>query len=152
MFTKPWNPNFYQPISLIKEIFGQEKREELFCDIDQGATEVMEGEIDSSATAKDPLTGFVSPDRYLEIDTIMSAFDKEESNKKPQVFMLHNRGPRYQKVQICGSMDEWDIRHDMQFDSFTNQWFLTIHLKSGMEYLYKYVIDDKHWVVNDEEP
>ena len=49
-------------------------------------------------------------------------------------------------------MDEWQKRHDMQFDSFTNQWFLTIHLKSGMEYLYKYVIDDKHWVVNDEEP
>ena len=56
----------------------------------------MEGDIDSSANAKaDPLGGFVSPDRYLEIDTIMSAFDKEENTKKPQVFMLHNRGPRY---------------------------------------------------------
>jgi len=96
LFTKSWSPSFYQPISLIKEIFGQEKREQLFCDIDQGATEVMEGDIDSSANAKaDPLGGFVSPDRYLEIDTIMSAFDKEENTKKPQVFMLHNRGPRY---------------------------------------------------------
>ena len=153
MFTKPWNPNYYQPISLIKEIFGQEKREQLFCDIDQGATEMMEGEIDSSAPNKsDSLQGFVSPDRFLELDTIISAFDKEESSKRPQVFMLHNRGPRYSKVQLCGSMDEWQKRHDMQFDSFTNQWFLTIHLKSGNEYLYKYVIDDKQWVVNDEEP
>ena len=25
-------------------------------------------------------------------------------------------------------------------------------LKSGEEYLYKYIINDKHWVVNDEEP
>jgi hypothetical protein len=49
-------------------------------------------------------------------------------------------------------MDAWKIRHDMSFDSFTNQWFITIHLKMGQEYLYKYVIDDKHWVVNDEEP
>ena len=39
MFTKSWSPSYYQPISLIKEIFGQEKRNELFCDIDQGATE-----------------------------------------------------------------------------------------------------------------
>ena len=25
-------------------------------------------------------------------------------------------------------------------------------IKGGDEYLYKYVINDKHWVVNDEEP
>jgi hypothetical protein len=138
---------------LIKEIFGQEKRNELFCDIDQGATEVMEGDIDSSANTKaNSLTDMISPDRILELDTIMSAFDKEDNSKKPQVFMLHNRGPRYQKVQLNGSMDEWKIKHDMSFDSFTNQWFITIHLKIGQEYLYKYVIDDKHWVVNDEEP
>jgi hypothetical protein len=138
---------------LIKEIFGQEKRNELFCDIDQGATELMEGDIDSSTTTKaNSLTDIVSPDRILELDTIMSAFDKETNPKKPQVFMLHNRGPKYQKVQLCGSMDVWKIRHDMSFDSFTNQWFITIHLKAGQEYLYKYVIDDKHWVVNDEEP
>ena len=137
---------------MIKEIFGQEKRNELFCDIDQGATESMEGDIDSSVTTKANSFDIVSPDRILELDTIMSAFDKEDTSKKPQVFMLHNRGPRYQKVQLCGSMDEWKIRHDMSFDSFTNQWFITIHRKIGQEYLYKYVIDDKHWVVNDEEP
>lgn len=153
MFTKAWNPNYYQPISLIKEIFGQEKRNELFCDIDQGATEVMEGDIDASDITKaNTLSDFVSPDRMLEIDSIMSAFDKEEMTKKPQVFMLHNRGPKYKRVQLCGSMDDWKIRHEMQFDNFTNQWFITIHLKIGSEYLYKYVIDDKHWVVNDEEP
>ena len=138
---------------MIKEIFGQEKRNELYCDIDQGATELMEGDIDSSVTTKaNSLMDIVSPDRILELDTIMSAFDKEDNSKKPQVFMLHNRGPRYQMVQLCGSMDEWKIRHDMSFDSFTNQWFTTIHLKIEQEYLYKYVIDDKHWVVNDEEP
>jgi len=34
----------YQPVSIIKEIFGSEQRRELFCDIDQGATERMGSE------------------------------------------------------------------------------------------------------------
>ncbi len=66
--------------------------------------------------------------------------------------MLHNRGPKYQRVQICGSMDQWNVKHEMQFDQITNQWFINMTLKSGEEYLYKYIINDKHWVVNDEEP
>jgi hypothetical protein len=43
-FTKPWSAACYQPLSLIKEIFGSEKRNELFCDIDQGATDKMEND------------------------------------------------------------------------------------------------------------
>ena len=82
----------------------------------------------------------------------MSAFDREENFRKPHIFMLHNRGPRYHKVQLCGSMDEWKQRHEMQFDNFTNQWFLTMHLNIGEKYHYKYVINEEHWVTNDEEP
>ena len=158
-FTKPWNASYYQPVSLIKEIFGSEKRNELFCDIDQGATEKMEndptgdfGSTDASRAERSVVEGFSSPDGLLEIDTIMSSFDKMDTTKKPQVFMLHNRGPRYNMVQLCGSMDAWGARHDMQYDQFTNQWFITLHLKVGEEYHYKYVINDQHWVVNDEEP
>jgi len=40
----------------------------------------------------------------------------------------------------------------MNFDPFTNQWFTTIHLKTGEDYFYKYIINDDQWVVNDEEP
>ena len=57
----------------------------------------MEGEIDSSEYTKESST-FTSPNRMLELDTIMSAFDKEDNMKRPQVFMLHNRGPKYHKV------------------------------------------------------
>jgi len=39
----------------------------------------------------------------------------------------------------------------MQFDHITNQWFVNMHLVRG-EYFYKYVIDNKHWVINHEEP
>lgn len=49
-------------------------------------------------------------------------------------------------------MDNWDDRHDMQFDPFTNQWFVTLHLKVGEENFYKYIINDTEWVTNEEEP
>ena len=39
----------------------------------------------------------------------------------------------------------------MNFDHFTNQWFITLHLKRG-KYLYKYVVNDKNWVINEKEP
>jgi hypothetical protein len=39
----------------------------------------------------------------------------------------------------------------MNFDPFTNQWFVTLHLKPGEEFLYKYIINGNNWVVNDEE-
>jgi hypothetical protein len=40
----------------------------------------------------------------------------------------------------------------MNFDPFTNQWFITLHVKAGEEFLYKYIVNGDNWVVNDEEP
>ena len=40
----------------------------------------------------------------------------------------------------------------MNFDDLTNQWFITLHLKPGQEYAYKYIINEHHWVVNEDEP
>jgi len=174
--TTPWSPDQYQPVSIIQEIFGQEKRYQLFSDIDHGANDHMDMDnedvyggsgaagddrafLDDSKLLKldddGKRTGSSSQGAYehSELATIMSAFDKVgNKQKKPQMFMLHNRGPKYQKVQICGSMDDWKVRHDMQFDPITNQWFLNMHLQIGQAYMYKYVINDQHWVVNDEEP
>ena len=65
--------------------------------------------------------------------------------------MMHNFGPKFTTVELCGSMDEWKVRHPMSFDHFTNQWFITLHLKKG-KYYYKYVQNAKDWVVNDKEP
>jgi len=39
----------------------------------------------------------------------------------------------------------------MQFDHITNQWYTMLHLPHG-EYFYKYVVNKKHWRVNEEEP
>ena len=96
--------------------------------------------------------GNKSPDKMMEIDNIMSAFDQAAFNKKPKAFCLHNRGPRHRKVELCGSWDEWTNRHDLNFDPFTNQWFVTLHLKNGEEFFYKYIINEENWIVNDEEP
>ena len=53
-------------------------------------------------------------------------------------------------VQLCGSFDNWEKRHSMQFDHYANQWFTTLHMPSG-DHTYKYVINNKEWVINEEE-
>jgi len=40
----------------------------------------------------------------------------------------------------------------LSFDPFTNQWFTVLHIKHGEEHLYKYITNDHHWVVNEDEP
>lgn len=40
----------------------------------------------------------------------------------------------------------------MNFDDFTNQWYITLHLKPGSEYTYKYIINENYWVINEDEP
>jgi len=94
-----WNPQYYQPISIIQEIFGAEKQRQIFSgDIDNGANEEMKSNIDYGSSP-------TKTNAAIEIDNIMSEFDREENFRKPHIFMLHNRGPRYHKVQLCGSMD-----------------------------------------------
>ena len=79
-----------------------------------------------------------------------SEFDKIQRERVTANFMLHNRGPRHHMVQICGSFDNWEKRHAMSFDHITNQWFVTLPLQKG-EHFYKYVVNNQHWVVNEEE-
>ena len=64
--------------------------------------------------------------------------------------MMHNDGPRFRSVELCGSFDDWKTRYPMTFDSYSNDWFLHQHLKKG-KYTYKYVIDGHRWVVNYKE-
>lgn len=90
-------------------------------------------------------------------DNYFSAFDQQleipqEDVKCSHTFMFPNRGPRFNRVQLCGSFDNWQVRHEMNFDHFTNQWFILMHLEPGVEYLYKYITNDNNWVVNEEAP
>ena len=87
----------------------------------------------------------------LELDTIVSSFDEAAYSKRPKSFGLPNRGPRHNRVEICGSFDDWKVRHDLTFDPFTNQWFTTLHLKPGVEFYYKYIVNNDNWIINEDE-
>jgi len=64
--------------------------------------------------------------------------------------MMHNKEARHSSVELCGSFDNWKIRHAMSFDNYTGQWFITLHLNKG-KYLYKYVVNGSNWIINDKE-
>lgn len=132
---QPWAPQDYTPLSIIQEIFGQEKKQQIVHDFDLGADEDLQEDA-----------------RLLQMDSMMSHFDALAFNKRPYQFKLHNRGPRHRKVEVCGSFDDWKVRHDLSFDPFTNQWFANLHLSPGEEFLYKYIINENNWIVNEEEP
>ena len=74
----------------------------------------MEGEVEENILAE------LQPDKIDDLAQIVSAFDKTGQSKRPQLFLLHNRGPKYSRVQLCGSMDNWQVKHDLQFDEITN--------------------------------
>ena len=78
-----WRPQDYQPISIIQEIFGADKKRETFAEYDHGATEAEDSYLNDS---------------MLELDVITSAFDKAAFSKQPHIFQLHNRGPRHRHV------------------------------------------------------
>lgn len=40
----------------------------------------------------------------------------------------------------------------MEHNPLSNQWYVTLNLDIGEEYLYKYIVNDDDWVVNDHEP
>lgn len=89
----PWHAQDYTPISIIQEIFGSDKKRQIFQEIDFGAAEETE---DTPAGQYE-----------LELDSIMSAFDQLSFNKVATTFTFPNRGPRYNRVQLCGTMDAW---------------------------------------------
>ena len=91
-----------------------------------------------------------------DFDSMVSAFDQQleipEEVKSSHTFTFPNRGPKFNRVQLCGSFDNWKVRHEMNFDHFTNQWFIVVHLEPGIEYFYKYITNNDNWVINEEEP
>jgi hypothetical protein len=92
---KDWTPADFKPLNFFDEMFGSEISKLYgLDDIDFGAEE--------EAKEQPTLLKYVS-----------SEFDMIQRERVAQTFMLHNRGPRYAKVQICGSFDNWDKRHGM---------------------------------------
>ncbi len=106
-----WQPSMYKPMSNFEQLFGVQKKSDFALDdLDLGAEEVKE---------------------VFEEPAPLEPVKKKVSDLVPHVFMFDNHGPRFQKVQLVGSFDDWETRMDMNFDEYTNQWFITKHLKRG---------------------
>lgn len=63
---------------------------------------------------------------------------------------MHNHGKRHGTVQLCGTFDDWKVKHNMLFDQLSSQWFVTLHLKKGT-YDFKFIIDGE-WRANMDQP
>ncbi len=121
----------YEPLNIFDEMFGSELTKLYSLD-------------DIHFGAED------QPSIKTNQKSVESEFDKIQRERLAQTFMLHNRGPRHSKVQICGSFDNWDKRHQMSFDHITNQWYISLQLPRG-NHFYKYVVNETIWCVNEEE-
>jgi hypothetical protein len=50
-------------------------------------------------------------DSNNQIKSKASEFDNMLNQRVNKTFMYHNRGPRFSKVEVCGSFDDWNKRH-----------------------------------------
>ena len=71
------------------------------------------------------------------------------------IYLIRNQKKADHDTSVSSTEDSvpiinWEKRHELSFDFHTQQWFVTLHLPRG-EYSYKYVLNNQHWVVNDEE-
>jgi len=60
---------------------------------------------------------------------------KNKSETKPVTFQINMGAKRVGQVYIAGTFDDWKTQYKLGYDSYTNAWFMTLHLKKG-RYLY----------------
>lgn len=90
-----WSPATYKGSSSFEQLFGIDKKIDFVLDdIDFGAEEEKEALPDD------------------ESGKVVSAFENAPKDERfPHVFMMHNSGPRYHQVHLCGTFDDWKTRH-----------------------------------------
>jgi hypothetical protein len=94
-----WSPESYSPITSLEEMFGIEKgvlSNFAIEDLDFGAEEEKERLEEEPGKEK-----------------VVSHFENPKDEMWPHIFTMHNNGPRYSKVELCGSFDEWKTRFPM---------------------------------------
>lgn len=50
---------------------------------------------------------------------VISEFDRE-NEYIPYSFVMHNNGPKFEKVELVGSFTDWKGKIPMTFDTITN--------------------------------
>jgi len=62
--------------------------------------------------------------------------------------MYHtNQLPKPKKVFLCGSFDDWNVQHQMNYDPFSLNWKVELELKPG-SYFYKFIVDGIWLIIN----
>lgn len=73
---KPWSTTDFTPISIIQEIFGQEKKKQIFQDYNLGAEDDTPSPMPQANGGDNPY--------FREIDMIISAYDQAAMQAQPQ--------------------------------------------------------------------
>lgn len=95
---------------------------------------------------------FISPDKEPETGAKLiplTELAKKQGDTRPFVFQINLGTRKVNSVEVSGSFDNWKSKNKCEYDSFTNTWYVTMHLKKG-KYLYKYVVDGA-WMHNEAE-
>jgi hypothetical protein len=59
-------------------------------------------------------------------------------------------GKKINNVQISGDWNNWEEKTKLIYDPLNFRWRVKLSLKRG-KYLYKYIINDDEWIVNENE-
>lgn len=73
------------------------------------------------------------------------------NSKKPELIKLSSL--RINSISVAGSFNQWRKNEFlMKYDPTNAIWFVDIPLKEGIEYHYKYVINDSIWITDPNAP
>ena len=74
----------------------------------------------------------------------------ESESKVPITFtFIPSDNIKASSVQICGSFNNWQVRHPLTYDPLYNKWSVTLRIKKGTHF-YKYIVDGE-WVISRGE-
>ena len=76
------------------------------------------------------------------------------TNTKQKYFSFNWKDHKYlnepTSIQICGSFDNWKIRHPLtKHNHIPNTWYVILNIPRGV-YKYKYIVDGD-WIINTKE-
>ena len=72
----------------------------------------------------------------------------EDKDKLYEILFEYNSNDnkKINTVQLCGSFENWQVRHPLHYDPESGKWKTKLKLKKGV-YNYKYIVDGE-WMIN----
>lgn len=159
--SKAWCREFYR---LKGKIFHDINKANEDINLDE-LKKVLEEEVDNSYSIIDKLKNLgTGTHLYMvkktEIEQLISkSFSKleylksilppnEDKDKLYEILFEYNSNDnkKINTVQLCGSFENWQVRHPLHYDPESGKWKTKLKLKKGV-YNYKYIVDGE-WMIN----